>query len=38
LYNHAAKKIVTSKDIIFEEDKHWDCDMSYTEQLQIDLE
>ena len=22
LYNHAAKKIVTSKDIIFEEDKH----------------
>jgi hypothetical protein len=35
---HVVKKIVISKDIIFEEEKHWDWDISYTKQLQMDLE
>ena len=38
LYDHVAKKIVISRDIIFEEEKHWDWDISYTKQLQMYLE
>jgi len=38
LYDPATKKIVTSRDIIFEEKKHQDWDISYKEQLQMNLE
>jgi hypothetical protein len=38
LYDPATKKIVTSRDIIFEEEKHWDWDIYYKEELQMNLE
>ncbi|XP_073268022.1 uncharacterized protein [Populus alba] len=38
LYDPATKRIVTSRDIIFEEEKHWDWDISHKEELQMDLE
>jgi hypothetical protein len=38
LYDPTTKKIVTSRDIIFEEEKHWDWDISYKEELQMNLE
>jgi hypothetical protein len=38
LYDPVTKKIVTSRDIIFEEEKHWDWDVNYKEELQMNLE
>ena len=38
LYDPATKKIVTSRNIIFEEEKHWDWDISYKKELQMNLE
>ena len=31
LYDPIAKKIVISRDVVFEEDKSWDWDKSYKE-------
>ena len=36
LYDPISKRIVTSRDVIFEEEKHWDWDKSYEEQLLVD--
>lgn len=38
LYDPVGKKIVISKDVIFEENKHWDWDKSYNDQALLDLE
>jgi hypothetical protein len=38
LYDPATKKIVTSRHIIFEEEKHWDWDICYKKELQMNLE
>jgi hypothetical protein len=38
LYDLVTKKIITSRDIILEEEKHWDWDVSYKEELQMNLE
>lgn len=38
LYDPIAKKIVVSRDVIFEEEKQWDWDESYSDQILIDLE
>ena len=38
LYDPATKKIITSRDIIFEEEKHWDWDSSHKEEVQMSLE
>lgn len=38
LYDPVSKKIVISRDVIFEEERQWDWDKSYEEQLLIDLE
>ncbi|RVW25663.1 Retrovirus-related Pol polyprotein from transposon RE1 [Vitis vinifera] len=33
-----VKKVVTSRDIVFEEDRQWEWDTSYEEQVLVDLE
>jgi hypothetical protein len=38
LFNTIIKKIVVSRDMIFEEEKQWDWNESYEEQILIDLE
>ena len=38
LYDSVAKKIVISRDVVFEEDKSWNWDRSYEEQIMADLE
>lgn len=38
LYDPISKKIVISRDVIFEEERQWDWDASYEEQLLMDLE
>ena len=38
LYDPVAKKVVTSRDIVFEEDRQWEWDTSYEEQVLVDLE
>ncbi|TXG72550.1 hypothetical protein EZV62_001129 [Acer yangbiense] len=38
LYNPIAKKIITSRDVVFEENKSWDWDKSYEEQVVVVLE
>lgn len=38
LYDPIAKRIVVSRDVIFEEEKQWVWDASYKEQLLMDLE
>ncbi|RVW84289.1 Retrovirus-related Pol polyprotein from transposon TNT 1-94 [Vitis vinifera] len=38
LYDPVAKKVVTSIDIVFEEDRQWEWDTSYEEQVLVDLE
>lgn len=37
LYDPIAKKIVVSRDVIFEEEKQWDWDVSYKDQILVDL-
>jgi hypothetical protein len=37
LFDPLNKKIVVSKDVIFEEDKQWDWDVAYEEQILTDL-
>jgi hypothetical protein len=38
LYDLVEKKIVISRDVVFDEEKSWDWDQSYNEQLVADLE
>ena len=38
LFDPMAKKIVISRDVVFEEEKSWNWDKSYEEQVLIDLE
>jgi len=38
LFDPIAKKIVVSKDVVFEEEKQWDWDVSYKKQILLDLE
>ena len=33
-----AKRVVVSRDVIFEEGKHWDWDVSYEEKILVDLD
>ena len=38
LFDPVTKKIVVSRDVIFEEEKQWDWDVSYDKQIVVDLE
>lgn len=38
LYDPVAKKIVISRDVVFEEDKSWNWDASYQEHVAVNLE
>lgn len=38
LYNPITKKVVVSRDVIFEKDKQWDWVVSLEEQILVDLE
>lgn len=38
LYDSVAKKIVIDKDVVFEENKSWEWDKSYNDQVLVDLE
>ena len=38
LYDPVAKKVVISRDVVFEEDKSWNWDRSYEEHIMADLE
>ena len=38
LFDLIAKKIIVSRDVVFEEEKQWDWDVSYEKQILLDLE
>jgi hypothetical protein len=38
LYDPTSKRIVVSRDVIFEEEKQWEWDKSFEEQILVDLE
>nr|DAD19628.1 TPA_asm: hypothetical protein HUJ06_021091 [Nelumbo nucifera] len=38
LYDPVAKRVVTSRDVVFEENRQWEWDTSYEEQVLVDLE
>ncbi|CAL9004184.1 unnamed protein product, partial [Prunus brigantina] len=38
LFDPVAKRVVVSRDVIFEEEKQWDWDVSYEKQIVVDLE
>ncbi|TXG73665.1 hypothetical protein EZV62_002244 [Acer yangbiense] len=38
LFDPVAKRVVVSRDVIFEEEKQWDWDVSYENQIVVDLE
>jgi len=38
LYDHTSKRIVVSRDVIFKEEKQWEWDKSFEEQILVDLE
>lgn len=38
LYDPISKKVVISRDVIFQEEQQWDWDAGYEEQLLMDLE
>lgn len=38
LYDPISERIVISRDVVFEEDKQWEWDASYEEQLLTNLE
>ena len=38
LFDLVAKRVVVSRNVIFEEEKQWDWDVSYEEQMVVDLE
>ena len=37
LFNPITKKVIVSRDVIFEEEKKWDRDKSFQEQILMDL-
>jgi hypothetical protein len=38
LFNPITKKVVISRDVIFEEEKQWDWDENFKKQMLVDLE
>jgi hypothetical protein len=38
LFNPITKRVVVSRDVIFEEEKQWDWDESFEKQMLVDLE
>ena len=38
LFDPVAKRVVVSRDVIFEEEKQWDWDVSYEKQIVVNLE
>ena len=38
LFDPVAKRVVVSRDVIFEEEKQWDWDVSYEIQIVVNLE
>ncbi|KAJ8645925.1 hypothetical protein MRB53_007673 [Persea americana] len=38
LFDPIAKRVVVGRDVIFEEEKQWDWDVSYEKQIVVDLE
>jgi hypothetical protein len=38
LYDPTSKRIVVSRDVIFEEEKQWEWDKSFEEKILVDLE
>jgi len=38
LFNPITKKVVVSRDVIFEEEKQWDWDENFKKQMLVDLE
>ena len=37
MFNSIAKKVIVSRDVIFEEEKKWEWDKSFQEQILVDL-
>lgn len=37
LFHPITKKVVVSRDVIFEEEKQWDWDVSYEKQILVNL-
>lgn len=37
LYDSVSQKIIISRDVVFEEDKHWDCEKKYEAGILCDL-
>lgn len=38
LNDHISQKIITSKDVVFEEDKEWDWDNKCEEAISLDID
>ena len=38
LFDPVAKRVVVSRDVIFEEEKQWDWDVSYEKQIVVNLD
>jgi hypothetical protein len=38
LFNLITERVIVSRDVIFEEEKQWDWDESFEEQILMDLE
>ncbi|KAJ8645921.1 hypothetical protein MRB53_007669 [Persea americana] len=38
LFDPIAKRVVVGRDVIFEEEKQWDWDVSYEKQIVVDIE
>jgi hypothetical protein len=38
LFNSITERVIVSRDVIFEEEKQWDWDESFEEQILMDLE
>jgi hypothetical protein len=38
MYDPISQKIIVSRDVVFEEDKHWNWNKRHKEQIEFDLE
>ena len=38
VFEPIAKRVVVSRDVIFDEEKQWDWDVNYEKQIVVDLE